>query len=197
MEKLRRRVRERPALSLAVMGLLLAGSIHVSTIRPLQFRFEELEQEFLQAQSRQKRIVSAEARLSRVKEELAGHRKRLLDNRGALKEGTTGSEAISHIVRLALRRDLRPTRVSPSTPVVGEFLTHRPLELVVAGGFHGLGRFFQDLAELDEIVNVRRLSVSRREPSRPAMTLDASISLTFFRINFQEFDPDQEQEEAP
>ena len=181
------------------MGLLLAGSIYASTIRPLQFRFEELEKELLQAQSRQKQIVSAEARLSRVKEELAGHRKRLLDNRGALKEGTTSSEAVSQIVRLALRRDLRPTRVTPSTPDVGEFLTHRPLELVVAGGFHGLGRFFQDLAELDEIVNVRRLSVSRREPSRPAMTLDASISLTLFRINLQEFDPDQEpeQEEAP
>ena len=195
MEKLRRRVREKPALSLAVMGLLLAGSLYASTIRPLQFRIEGLEKEFLQAQSRQKQMVSAEARLSRVKEELAGHRKRLLDKRGVLKEGTSGSEAIGQIVRLALQRDLRPTRVSPSTPVVEEFLTHWPLELVVAGGFHGLGRFFQDLAELDEIVNVRRLSVSRRETSRPAMTLDASISLTFFRINLQEFDPDQEQEQ--
>ena len=199
MEKLRRRVREKPALSLAVMGLLLAGSVYASAIRPLQFRIEGLENEFLQAQSRQKQIASAEARLSRVKEEFAGHRKRLLDKGGLLTEGTSGSDAISRIVRLALQRDLRPTRVSPSPPVVEEFLTHWPLELVVAGRFHGLGRFFQDLAELDEIVNVRRLSISRREPSHPAMTLDASISLTFFRINLQEFDPDQEQEqeEAP
>ena len=199
MEKLRRRVREKPALSLAVMGLLLAGSVYASTIRPLQFRIEGLEKEFLQAQSRQKQIASAEARLSRVKEEFAEHRKRLLDKGGLLTQETSGSEAIGRIVRLALQRDLHPTRVSPSTPVVEEFLTHWPLELEVAGGFHGLGRFFQDLAELDEIVNVRRLSISRREPSPPAMTLDASISLTFFRINLQELDPDQEQEqeEAP
>lgn len=199
MERLRRRVRQKPALSLGVMGLLLAGSIYASAIRPLQFQLEGLEKEFLQAQAHQKQNDSAQARLSRLKQEFGEHRTLLLDEAGPIEEETSGSEAISRIVRLALQRDLRPTRVSPSTAVVEEFLTHWPLDLVVAGGFHGLGRFFQDLTELDEIVNVRRLSVSRRDPSRPAMTLDASISLTLFRIKLQEFDPDQEraQEEAP
>lgn len=197
MERLRRRVRQKPALSLAVMGLLLAGSIYASTIRPLQFQLEGLEKECLRAQTHQKQTESAQARLSRLKEEFGEHRTQLLDEGGLLEKETSGSEAIRQIVRLALQRDLRPTRVTPSTPVVEEFLTHWPLDLVVAGGFHALGRFFQDLAELDGIVNVRRLSISRRDPSRPAMTLDASISLTFFRINLQAFDPEQEQEEAP
>ena len=199
MERLRRRVREKPALSLAIMGFLLAGSIYASSIRPLQYQLEGLEKEFRQAHSRQEQIASAEARLSRVKEEFAEHRKRLLNKGGSLKEKTSGSESVSQIVRLALQRDLRPTRVSPSTPVVEEFLTLWPLELVVAGGFHGLGGFFQDLAELDEIVNVRKLSISRREPSRPAMTLDASISLSLYGIKLQDFDPGREPaaEEAP
>ncbi|MCY3776840.1 MAG: type 4a pilus biogenesis protein PilO [Candidatus Aminicenantes bacterium] len=199
MERLRRKVRQKPALSLAVMGLLLAGSIYASTIRPLQFRLEGLEQEFLRARTHQNQIDSAQARLSRLKEEFGEHRTLLREEGGLIQEETSGSEAISQIVRLALQRGLLPTRVSPSTPVVEEFLTHWPLDLVVAGGFHGLGRFFQDLAELDEIVNVRSLSISRRDPSLPAMTLDASISLAFFRINLQDFHPDQEQEqeEAP
>ncbi len=199
MERLRRKVRQKPALSLSVMGLLLAGSIYASTIRPLQFRLEGLEQEFLRARTHQNQTDSALDRLTRLKEEFGEHRTLLQDEGGPAEGETSGSEAISQIVRLALQRGLRPTRVSPSTPVVEEFLTHWPLDLVVAGGFHGLGRFFQDLAELDEIVNVRRLSISRRDPSLPAMTLDASISLTFFRINLQDFDPDQEleQEEAP
>lgn len=181
------------------MGLLLAGSIYASTIRPLQFRLEGLEQEYLRARTQQNQTDSALARLSRLKQECGEHRTLLLDEGGPFEGETSGSEAISQIVRLALQRGLRPTRVSPSTPVVEEFLTHWPLDLVVAGGFHGLGRFFQDLAGLDEIVNVRRMSISRRDPSLPAMTLDASISLTFFRINLQDFDPDQEpeQEEAP
>ena len=179
------------------MGLLLAGSIYASTIRPLQFQLEGLEKEFLQAQTHRKQTDSAQARLSRLKKEFGKHRTRLLEKGGLVEEETSGSEAMSQIVRLALQHDLRPTRVAPSTPVVEEFLTRWPLDLVVAGGFHALGRFFQDLAELDEIVNVQRLSISRRDPSRRAMTLDASISLTFFRINLQEFDPDQEQEEAP
>ena len=197
MERLRRKVREKPALSLATMGFLLAGSLYASTIRPLQFRLEGLEKEFVQAQSRQEQTDSAQARLSRLKEEYGEHRARLLDEGGLLEEETSGSEAMSRIVRLALQRGLRPTRVSPSNPVVEEFLTHWPLELVVAGGFHALGRFFQDLAELDEIVNVRSLSIRRRDPSRPAMTLEAAISLTFFRINVHEFDPEQKQEEVP
>ena len=200
MERLRRRIREKPALSLAIMGLLLAGSLYASAIRPLQFRLKGLEKEFLQAQSRQKQIASAEARLSRVKGEFAEHRRLLLAEGGLLEEGTSGSEAISHIVQLALRRDLRPTRVSPSAPVVEEFLTRWPLDLVVAGGFHGLGRFFQDLGELDQIVNIRKLSISsRRDPSPSPMTLDASISLSLYGIKLQEFDPGREPEleEAP
>ena len=200
MERLRRRVREKPALSLAIMGIFLAGSIYASTIRPLQFQLEGLEKEFLRAQSHQKQIDSAEARLSRIKEEFAEHRKRLLDEGGTPEKGTSRSEAISQILRLALHRDLRPTRVSPSTPVVEEFLTHWSMDVVVEGGFHNLGRFFQDLAGLDEIVNIRKLSISSsRDPSRPAMTLDASISLSLFRISLQDFDPSREPEleEAP
>ncbi len=195
MERLRRTVREKPALSLAIMGILLAGSIYASTIRPLQFQLEGLEKEFLRAQSQQKQIASAEARLSRVKEEFAEHRTRLLDEGGLPEEETSRSEAISHIVQLALQHDLRPTRVSPSTPVVEKVLTHWPMDLVVEGGFHGLGRFFQDLAGLDEIVNIRKLSInSRRDPSRQGITLDASISLSLFRINLEEFDPGREPE---
>ena len=200
MERLRRRVREKPALSLAIMGILLAGSIYASTIRPLQFQLEKLEKEFLRAQSHQKQIDSAEARLSRVKEEFAEHRTRLLEEGRLPEAGTSRSQAISRIVQLALRRDLRPTRLSPSTPVVEEVLTHWPMDLVVEGGFHGLGRFFQDLAGLDETLNIRKLSISSsRDPSRPAMTLDATISLSLFRISLQDFDPSREPEleEAP
>ncbi len=200
MERLRRRVREKPALSLAIMGILLAGSVYASTIRPLQFQLEGLEKEFLRAQSQRKQIDSAEARLSRVKEEFAEQRKRLLDEGKLPAAAASRSQAISQIVQLALHRDLRPTRVSPSTPVVEEVLTHWPMDLVVEGGFHGLGRFFQDLGDLDETVNIRKLSIrSRRDPSLPALTLDASISLSLFRISLQDYDPSREPEpeEAP
>ena len=177
------------------MGLLLAGSVYASTIRPRQFQLERLEKELILAQSRQKQIDLAEARLSDVKEAFTKHRMLLLDEKGFLGEESSRSEAISRIVNLALRHELRPTRVSPSTPVLDESLTHWPLDLVVEGGFHSLGRFFQDLAGLESIVNIRKLSISnRRDPSRPETTLEASLSLHFFQINLQKFDPDREPE---
>lgn len=195
MERLRRSVREKPALSLAVMGLLLAGSIYASTIRPLQFQLARLEKELMLAQSRQKQIDLAEARLSDVKEVFTEHRTRLLHKKGLLNEEDSRSGTISRVVQLALRHDLRPTQVSRSTPILGESLTHWPLDLVVEGDFHGLGRFFQDLAGLEKIVNIRKLSISsRQDPSRPEMTLEASITLYFFQINLQEFDPGREPE---
>ena len=177
------------------MGLLLAGSVYASTIRPRQFQLERLEKELILAQSRQKQIDLAEARLSDVKEAFTKHRMRLLEEKGFLGEESSRSEAISRIVNLALRHELRPTRVSPSTPVLDESLTHWPLDLVVEGDFHSLGRFFQDIAGLESIVNIRKLSIiNRRDPSRPETTLEASLSLYFFQINLQKFDPDREPE---
>ena len=195
MERLRRRVREKPALSLAVMGLLLAGSIYASAIRPLQFQLEGLEKKLLRAQSHQEQIDLATARLSRVKEDFTKHHLGLRNEKGLLDDEHSPSEAISRIVQLAVLHDLRPIRVSPSNPFTEESLTYWPTDLDVEGGFHDLGRFFQDLAGLETIVNIRKLSITnRRDPSRPATTLGASISLNFVRINLREFDPDREPE---
>ena len=195
MERLRRKVRERPALSVATMGFLLAGSIHVSMTRPLQIQVEGLESALDRSRSRLKQIDSAEVRLAGIKEEVDEHRKLLLAEGGLPEEGPARSRAIHHIVQLALQRDLRPTRVSPATPVVEEPLTHWPVELVVEGGFHALGRFFQEIARMDEIVNVRKLSVSaRRDPARPETTLAASITLTLFQFSLQDPDPNRDPE---
>lgn len=195
MERLRRRIRERPALSLATMGTLLAGSIYAATIRPLQLQLEGMEQDLMQARSHQKQTDLTRTRLSRIKEEAGEHRKRLLAEGGLLGDGPSRTQAIHDLVQLVLQRDLRPTRVSPAAPVVEDPLTHWPLELVVEGGFHDLGRFFQDLAGWDEIVKVRRLSISsRRDSSRPDLTLAASISLSLFQISIEDFDPTREPE---
>lgn len=185
---------------MATMGTLLAGTIYTSTIRPLQLQLEGLEQALMQARSHQKQTGLTQTRLSRIKEEAGEHRRRLLAEGGLLGDGPSRTKAIHDLVQLVLQRDLRPTRVSPSTPVVEESLTHWPVELVVEGGFHDLGRFFQDLAGLDEIVNVRKLSISsRRDSSRPDLTLAASISLSLFQISIEDFDPIREPElqEAP
>ncbi|MFN8546929.1 MAG: type 4a pilus biogenesis protein PilO [Candidatus Eisenbacteria bacterium] len=50
-------------------------------------------------------------------------------------------------------------KFKPNTPVPGSNFTENPVEISVVGGYHQVGAFLAEIANLDRIVNVRDLEV--------------------------------------
>ena len=71
----------------------------------------------------------------------------------------------------------------PKPQIPGEIYTENPVEVRVVGGYHQVGSFLAEVANLDRIVNVTGLSLKSREEGTKAKTVEAAFHATAYTLN--------------
>ena len=73
----------------------------------------------------------------------------------------------------------------PLTPVPGEVYNENPVDVKVVGGYHQVGAFLAEVANLDRIVNVSNLKLTANddEKSPSAQTVEAQLTATAYTLN--------------
>lgn len=71
----------------------------------------------------------------------------------------------------------------PKPQIPGEIYTENPVEVRVVGGYHQVGSFLAEVANLDRIVNVTGLSLKSREEGKKAETVEAAFQATAYTLN--------------
>ena len=71
----------------------------------------------------------------------------------------------------------------PKPQIPGEIYTENPVEVRVVGGYHQVGSFLAEVANLDRIVNVTGMSLKSREEGTKAQTVEAAFLATAYTLN--------------
>ena len=72
----------------------------------------------------------------------------------------------------------------PKATLTGEIYNENPVEVKVVGGYHQVGSFLAEVANLDRIVNVTSLALTAREnEARQRQTVEALFTATAYTLN--------------
>jgi type IV pilus assembly protein PilO len=72
----------------------------------------------------------------------------------------------------------------PKPPIAGEVVTENPVQVEVVGGYHQVGSFLAEMANLDRLINVSGLAlVPEQEPADERHTLHATFTATAYSFN--------------
>lgn len=66
--------------------------------------------------------------------------------------------------------------------IARDFYAEKPMEIEVAGGYHQIAAFFDEVGHLDRIVNLSNLSLLRPKTDESGEVLNASMIATAFRF---------------
>lgn len=73
--------------------------------------------------------------------------------------------------------------VRPEPPVAKEYYTELPIHITVRGGYHQVGQFLAQLANLERIVNVGTISVASFSAPDEIATCEASFTASAYVMN--------------
>jgi type IV pilus assembly protein PilO len=72
----------------------------------------------------------------------------------------------------------------PGNPIPGEVYAEAPVQVEVAGGYHQVGTFLSEVANLERIVNVSNLKLQANDDEdEPNRTVMASFTATAYMLN--------------
>ena len=72
----------------------------------------------------------------------------------------------------------------PGNPIPGEVYAEAPVQVQVAGGYHQVGTFLSEVANLERIVNVSNLKLQANDDEdEPNRTVMASFTATAYMLN--------------
>lgn len=71
----------------------------------------------------------------------------------------------------------------PVAQIPGGIYTENPVEVEVVGGFHEVGAFLAEIANLDRIINVTELTLSQPNDEKIKKTVHASFKATAYTLN--------------
>ncbi len=75
-------------------------------------------------------------------------------------------------------------KFKPLTPTPGSNYTENPIEISVVGGYHQVGGFLGEIANLDRVINVRDLDVSENKDRDAAMLGEKPAQASFVAVAY-------------
>lgn len=169
-------------LILAVIIAVLAGAFYYFLLEPKQSEIKSLQTTL---QKREKlrneyeniarELPKFEAENKRLENEFKQAAKKL----PVKKEIATLIDSIYSAVNAS---GLKPIAFTPKKEVQKEVYIEIPISLNVRGSYFELANFFDRIAKLPRIVNIRNLSLKVSKNTRKKMILNATFSAVTFRI---------------
>ncbi|MCH7927589.1 MAG: type 4a pilus biogenesis protein PilO [Candidatus Dadabacteria bacterium] len=169
-------------LILAVIIAVLAGAFYYfllepkrSEIKSLQTTLQKREKLRNEYENIARELPKFEAENKRLQNEFKQAAKKL----PVKKEIATLIDSIYSAVNAS---GLKPIAFTPKKEVQKEVYIEIPISLNVRGSYFELANFFDRIAKLPRIVNIRNLSLKVSKNTRKKMILNATFSAVTFRI---------------
>lgn len=174
-----------------LFALLLAGATYLFwnyVYAPLRDERVVLEDRIatLQSFNDQARALTQPSRIADLRRREAEFRVALAAYETMLPTESEVSALLEDVARSALNRNIEVVNFAPIPPRVGQNLVEIPYDVQVQGGYHDIGRFLADVANLPRLVRPVVLSLQAVEvevPGRPDETtweVLATLTLSTF-----------------
>lgn len=155
-------------------------------VNQAQFEIEDLSADVAKARA-------AVANLPALERECAEVHQRWEEMSDLLPTSKEIASLLSKVTMAGQESGIHFALFQPGAPREQEFYTVYPVQLRVEGGYHSVGRFLAEVANLDRIVNIVDLNMSAMEPDKqnPERTIVASFTAETYAFKEVARNPNQ------
>ncbi len=159
--------------------IFFTGFLPFSRMRT-QTQVEELRQQLQSEAGELQRIQAAVRRLPALRMELEQLQQKWELLRDLLPKATEMSSLLSSITTAGIRAGVEFTLFQPGEPEPAGLYTRYPIRVSVIGGYHQVGKFFDNLCNMDRLVGISMVSVVQREGGTQPTTVEASATISAY-----------------
>lgn len=172
-----------PAVKKAILvGILLAGVLYVNFFtRVVPFTYKAcaaevagLEETYRQTSKDLNKARQATHRLPYLEKEYLLLHQKWDQSRTLLPEVEDMAWCLRTISLLGTQTGVQFTLFKPLPPKPAQYYTEHPIEITVQGGYHAIGAFLSEVANLDRVISVQDLEI--RTPKQPVGDAPAEAS---------------------
>jgi type IV pilus assembly protein PilO len=172
------------SVQIAVFSALIAGLAAVFYFYYMSDLIQERDsiyQDISKLEASVAQGSAIESRLKQFKQEVIQLEARLAVLQSILPSEKETPTVLRSIQHMAESSNLKIRKFTPQAVIPREYYSDWPISIELAGGYHGLGSFFEKVSQATRIIDVDVISINGIEkPSDPGQTLNASCTATTF-----------------
>jgi len=169
---------------IAVFGVLMAGlaaAFYFYYMSDIIQERDSINQDISKLEVTVAQGSAIESRLKRFKQELAQLEARLAVLQSILPSEKETPTVLRSIQHMAEASNLKIRKFTPQPIISHAFYSDWPIAIELAGGYHGLGSFFEKVSQATRIIDVGTIAITGLDRAADAgQTLSASCTATTF-----------------
>jgi type IV pilus assembly protein PilO len=143
-------------------------------------RVGELRDELQVVAGELQRLEAAVNTLPQIEQELVMLEKKWGVLRGLLPRESEMSALLTNVTTAGMKAGVQFTLFEPGQPEPYELYTRYPIRVSVTGGYHQVGRFFDNMCNMDRLVGISNVGVSQLGDDKTDATVEASATISAY-----------------
>jgi type IV pilus assembly protein PilO len=140
----------------------------------------ELREELQVVAGELQRLESAVNSLPQIERELAGLERRWEALRALLPRESEMSALLTNVTTSGMRAGVQWTLFEPGQPEPYDLYTRYPIRISVTGTYHQVGRFFDNICNMDRLVGISDVGLSQLPDEDAPATVEASATISAY-----------------
>ena len=144
---------------------------------------DQLRQE-LQVVTGELRVLETAVRtLPKIKAELEVLERKWEVLRGLLPLASEMSMLLTDVTTAGMRSGVEFVLFEPGAPELYDLYTRYPISVAVTGGYHEVGRFFNNMCNMERLVGLSNISIMQISAGEDPVTVEASLTVSAYTYN--------------
>lgn len=138
----------------------------------------------LQVVTGELRVLETAVRtLPKIREELRMLERKWEVLRGLLPLASEMSILLSDVTTAGMRAGVEFVLFEPGAPELYDLYTRYPISVSVTGGYHEVGRFFDNMCNMDRLVGLSDIGIMQISAGEDRVTVEASLTVSAYTYN--------------
>ncbi len=175
-------------LGAIVLVIALVWVVFLTDYLPFSYKrnaaeLEKRRNELQRVTSELQRLKSAAENLPQMKKELATIMSKWEALRELLPKESEMSTLLGEVTTAGLKAGIQFTLFQPLEPERLELFTKHPIKLSVVGTYHQVGNFFNNLCNMERLVDISNVKITQVSGGEQAVTVEATATISAYTYN--------------
>jgi type IV pilus assembly protein PilO len=172
-------------IAMIAVAIVLAWLLFMTDYLPISYKSTSAELEQLQVVLQKEagelqRLESAAKRLPAIRQEIAMLETRWEVLRSLLPRETEMSSLLTDITTAGIRAGVQFTLFEPGAAEPYDLYTRYPINVTVTGGYHQVGRFLDNMCNMDRLVGLSDLKLKQVSKGEDPVTVEAALKVSAY-----------------
>jgi type IV pilus assembly protein PilO len=167
-------------LVVALVWLIFFTAYLPFSTRRTSGELEELRDELQRVAGELQRLKAAVNSLPIIERELAVLQAKWEALRSLLPRESEMSSLLTNVTTAGMKAGVQFTLFEPGLAEPYELYTRYPIRIGVTGGYHQVGRFFDNLCNLGRLVGISEVNLTQIEEGKEVSTVEASATISAY-----------------